>query len=117
MCIYRSNTKEFQISKSRSVQKTVYVLVIVIKTGKAIRTWPSKDDTGRILQFISLFMACGEAKISKELLGHRFEYLTLDASIPPNIKSKNNDISKKREKQVLALLEVFPEIDLDDRQL
>lgn len=43
-------------------------------------------------------MACGEAKISKELLGHRFEYLTLDASIPLNIESKNNDISKKKEK-------------------
>lgn len=53
-------------------------------------------------------MACGEAKISKELLGHRFEYLTLDASIPLNIESKNNDISKKKRKIGSSTFGSFP---------
>ncbi|CAH1429293.1 unnamed protein product [Lactuca virosa] len=117
-CAFIDSTPKDSRSQSQDlIQKTVDVLALVIKTGKAISTWPSKDDTGRILEFISHFVACGEAKISKELLGQIFEYLTLDASIPPNIESKNNDICKKREKEVLALLEVVPETDWDDRYL
>lgn len=96
------------------IQNTVDVLAIVLETSKTQPEiiWPSKDDIGRILDFISHFVACGEAKISKEILTQTFEYLTLD-----NIESKSLDFLKNREKQVLALLEVVPETDWDDGYL
>ncbi|KAJ0479069.1 putative transcription factor WD40-like family [Helianthus annuus] len=93
-------------------QKTVDVLVLVLETNKSIQpdtNWPSKDDIGHMLEFISHFVSCGEAKVSNEYLGQIFEYLILDASIPAN--------AKIREKEVLALLKVVPQTDWDDRHL
>lgn len=106
-------------------QKTVDVLVLVLETSKSVSTqtiqsdtmWPSKDDIGHILEFISNFVSCGEAKVSNELLGQIFEYLTLEASIPANVESKCVDLFKLREKEVLALLKVVPQTDWDDRYL
>ncbi|KAI3757517.1 hypothetical protein L6452_05057 [Arctium lappa] len=105
------------------IQNTINVLALVLETGNSISiraaqpdtSWPSKDDISRLLEFISHFVACGKAKVSSELLGQIFEYLTLEANIPPNIERESVDFFKRREKEVLALLEVVPETDWDDR--
>ncbi|GKA12539.1 vacuolar protein sorting-associated protein 8 [Tanacetum coccineum] len=105
------------------VQKTVDVLALIpvtisIRAIELDTSWPSKDDICHILDFISHFVACKELKVSKELLGQIFEYLILEAAyIPPNIESKTMESFKRREKEVLALLEVVPETDWDDRYL
>ncbi|KAI3830233.1 hypothetical protein L1987_04369 [Smallanthus sonchifolius] len=106
-------------------QKTVDVLVLVLEASKSVSTqtiqpdtiWPSKDDIGHILEFISHFVSCGEAKVSNELLGRIFEYLTLEACIPANVERECVDLFKIREKKVLALLKVVPQTDWDDRYL
>lgn len=107
------------------IQKIVDVLALVLKTAKAINirdiqsaiSWPSKDDTDHILDFIAHFVACGKAKVSKELLSQIFEYLTLEPNILPNVERKIENSFQKREKEVLALLEVVPETDVNFRYL
>ena len=101
----------FVDSRSESqhlIQNNVDVLAVVLEV-KTTSIWPSKDDRGRILEFISHFVACGDAKISKELLGEIFEYLTLENS--------ENIVKERREKEVLALLEAVPETDWEDGYL
>ncbi|KAL8227488.1 hypothetical protein R6Q57_015072 [Mikania cordata] len=100
-------------------QKIVDVLVLVLETSKSISIhpdtiWPSKDDIGYVLEFISHFVSRGEAKVTKELLGQIFEYLTLEAA---DVERKCVEFSKIREKEVLALLVVVPQTDWDDKHL
>lgn len=117
--------KDFTSQNQDLIQKTVDALALVLETSTSISiqttqlntVWPSKDDIGHMLEFISHFVSCGEAIISSELLGQIFEYLTSEANIPANVKRKSVDSLKIREKEVLLLLEVVPETEWDDRYL
>ncbi|XP_043698874.1 vacuolar protein sorting-associated protein 8 homolog isoform X2 [Telopea speciosissima] len=73
--------------------------------------WPSKKDMGHLLEFIAYFVACKRATVSKNVLNHIFEFLTLDDNSSPSVPGQKTEISKRREKQVLALLKVLPETD------
>ncbi|KAJ4978653.1 hypothetical protein NE237_009433 [Protea cynaroides] len=73
--------------------------------------WPSKKDMGFLLEFIAYFVACRRATVSKNVLNHIFEFLTLDDNISLSVPGQKTEISKRREKQVLALLKVLPETD------
>ncbi|KAK9068340.1 hypothetical protein SSX86_012451 [Deinandra increscens subsp. villosa] len=124
--LHESRVEKDSTSQSQDLtQKTIDALVLVLEISKSnsIQTsqpdiiWPSKDDTGHILEFVSHFVSCGEAKVSNELLGQIFEYLILEASIPANDERKHVDLFKIREKEVLALLEVVPQTDWDYRYL
>lgn len=72
--------------------------------------WPSKKDIGHIYEFVAYYVACKRANVSKSILSQIIEYLTSENNYPPNV-STHHTISKRREKQVLALLEVVPETD------
>ncbi|PWA87262.1 Clathrin, heavy chain/VPS, 7-fold repeat-containing protein [Artemisia annua] len=122
--LHESAVEKDSASQSRDlVQKTVDVLALIpvtisIRAIELDTSWPSKDDICHILDFISHFVACKELKVSKELLGQIFEYLILEAAyVPPIVESKTTESFKRREKEVLALLEVVPETDWDDRYL
>ncbi|KAJ4963919.1 hypothetical protein NE237_023858 [Protea cynaroides] len=73
--------------------------------------WPSKKDIGFLLEFIAYFVACKRATVSTNVLNHIFEFLTLDDNISLSVPGKKTEISKRREKQVIALLKVLPETD------
>lgn len=77
---------------------------------RLVETWPSEKDAGCIFEFIARYVACGRAKVSGNILSHILEYLTLDAGIS---SVHTIESSKRREKQLLALLEVVPETDWD----
>ncbi|XP_062091293.1 uncharacterized protein LOC133797417 [Humulus lupulus] len=120
------STKEENIlteSQNLLVQHTVDALVHILEKGisQADRTsgddegsaeeWPSAKEIGHLFEFIAHYVACGRAKVSKEVLNKILEYLTLE-----NLQSSasaHSRISKQREKQVLALLKVVPETDWD----
>ncbi|XVF33081.1 hypothetical protein REPUB_Repub17cG0137500 [Reevesia pubescens] len=80
---------------------------------KSIEAWPSKKDMGYLFEFIAYYVACGRAKISKTVLNQILEYLTLENNSPQSVSTITTETSKRREKQLLALLEVVPETDWD----
>jgi len=79
----------------------------------SVEEWPSKKDIGYIYEFIAYYVACRRANVSKSVLSQILEYLTSENTFPPNV-STHRIISKRREKQVLALLEAVPETDWND---
>jgi hypothetical protein len=103
--------------KTNLVQKLVNALSLILGEEDAAMSdddrlkdsWPSKDDIGHVFDFIAYYVSLGMANVSKAILSHILEYLTTMSEID----LQNNDFSKKREKQVLALLEIVPEADWD----
>ena len=73
--------------------------------------WPSKKDIDHLFEFIAFYVACGKANVSRTVLSQILEYLTSENNFPPSSVSKDGVTSKRREKQVLGLLEVVPETD------
>ncbi|KAF3439788.1 hypothetical protein FNV43_RR18066 [Rhamnella rubrinervis] len=78
----------------------------------SVGNWPSKKEIGHLFEFIAYYVACGRAKVSKSVLSQILEYLITENNFPPSA-SAYTITSKRREKQVLALLEVVPETDWD----
>lgn len=112
-------------SQDSLVQNTIDTLIHIIskdvpqKDGSAssvdpgsVVAWPSKKDIDHLFEFIAFYVACGKANVSKAVLSQILEYLTSENNFPSSV-SGDNMISKRREKQVLGLLEVVPETDWD----
>ncbi|XP_071726434.1 uncharacterized protein [Rutidosis leptorrhynchoides] len=101
------------------IQKTVDVLAPVLESIKTQpdTDWPSKNDINHILDFVSHFIACEGVKVSNELLGQIFEYLILEANVPLNVETTSGEYFRRRENEVLALLDAVPETDWDYRCL
>lgn len=72
--------------------------------------WPSIKDTWCIFEFIAHYVACQRAKVSRDILIQILEYLTSEISTVP---AHTIESSKRRERQLLSLLEVVPETDWD----
>ncbi|GMI98953.1 vacuolar protein sorting 8 [Hibiscus trionum] len=113
-------------SETMFVQKTIEALVHVLDKNaprtdgsacnddtKSIKAWPSENDMGCLLEFIACYVACGRAKIPKTVLNQILEYLTSENNSSPSVSTMSTESSKRREKQLLALLEVVPESDWD----
>ncbi|KAF3945609.1 hypothetical protein CMV_028031, partial [Castanea mollissima] len=75
-----------------------------------IKEWPSKKDIGHMFEFIPYYVACKRANVSRSVMSQILEYLTSQNNFPTSVSS-HHITSTRREKQVLALLEVMPEID------
>ncbi|CAK9319230.1 unnamed protein product [Citrullus colocynthis] len=80
-----------------------------------VDNWPSKKDLIHLFDFVATYVACGKATASKDVVGLILEHLISNSNIPemasdflPRVTA-NSVHSRKREKQVLSLLEVVPE--------
>ncbi|KAA8523376.1 hypothetical protein F0562_009799 [Nyssa sinensis] len=112
-------------SQNLLVQKTVNALVHILETVNSrtdratnsddcgIEEWPSKKDIGHIFEFIAFYVSCKRASVSIGILSQIFEYFTSEINLPPSVSRQNIETLKRREKQVLALLEVVPETEWD----
>ncbi|GMI69544.1 vacuolar protein sorting 8 [Hibiscus trionum] len=113
-------------SETMLVQKTIDALVHVLNKNaprtdgsasdddpKSIEAWPSEKDKGYLFEFIAGYVACGRAKIPKTVLNQILEYLTSENNSSQSVSTMSTESSKRREKQLLALLEVVPETDWD----
>ncbi|OMO82357.1 hypothetical protein COLO4_23048 [Corchorus olitorius] len=80
---------------------------------ESLEAWPSKKDMGYLFDFIAYYVSCGRAKISKSVLNQIFEYLTLENNNPQSVYTGATETSKRREKQLLEILDVVPESDWD----
>ncbi|XP_015572370.2 vacuolar protein sorting-associated protein 8 homolog [Ricinus communis] len=76
-----------------------------------VEAWPSKKDIGNLFEFIAYHVACRKARVSGSVLSQILEYLTSESNFYASIHAHDIQTSKRREKQVLALLEVVPETD------
>ncbi|XP_071937451.1 uncharacterized protein [Coffea arabica] len=108
------------------VQKLVDVLSLILEAsyfqrgcstssddGSSLETWPSKKDAGHIIEFVTYYVACERAKVSRDILSQILEYLTSEISFSPSVSRQNIEIHKRREKQLLTLLEVVPDTEWD----
>ncbi|PPR88490.1 hypothetical protein GOBAR_AA32197 [Gossypium barbadense] len=113
-------------SETMLVQKTIGALVHVLgkntlqtdgvasyDDSEFIEAWPTKKDVGYLFEFIACYVACGRAKIPKTVLNQILEYLTSVNDSSQSVSTMSTERSKRREKQLLALLEVVPETDWD----
>ncbi|KAK9279894.1 hypothetical protein L1049_013577 [Liquidambar formosana] len=78
---------------------------------KSLEVWPSKKDIGHLFEFVAYYVACKRANITRSVLSQILEYLTSENNLPSNVSPQNIVALKRREKQVLALLEVVPETE------
>lgn len=108
------------------VQKVVDVLADILdssyfQTGSSISSddinsteiWPSKKDAGHMYDFTAYYVACGRANVSNNILTQILEYLTSEINISHSLSGQTTEIIKRREKQLLALVEVVPETRWD----
>ncbi|KAL3830545.1 hypothetical protein ACJIZ3_019347 [Penstemon smallii] len=79
----------------------------------SIEIWPSKKDVGHIYDFIAYYVAYGRANVSREILSQILEYLSSDVYNSYNTPCDTIEIIKRREKQLLSLLEVVPDTHWD----
>lgn len=111
-------------SQSSLVQNTVNALVHIIEVDisqadrsagnddvRSLEAWPSKKDIGHMFEFIAFYIACKRADVSRSVLSQILEYLTSENNLPSSVSSKDIKASKRKETQVLALLDVVPETD------
>lgn len=106
------------------VQNTVNALIQILDVCQKNRSsgssdigsldlWPSKKDMGHLFEFIAYYVACKRANVSKIVLSQILDYLTLENNLAQSSSKESAGTLKRREKQVLALLEVAPEKDWD----
>ncbi|KAJ7963418.1 vacuolar protein sorting-associated protein 8-like [Quillaja saponaria] len=105
------------------VQNTVDALIHILDKGISrtditasvddaglVKDWPSKKDIGHLFEFIAYYVALQRANVSNNILRQMLEFLTSEDNVTPSV-SVHGSAPKRREKQVLALLEVLPEAD------
>lgn len=108
------------------VQKVVDVLADILdgsyfQTGSSINSddinsreiWPSKKDAGHMYDFTAYHVACGRANVSNKILTQILEYFTSEINISQSLSGQTTEIIRRREKQLLALVEVVPETRWD----
>lgn len=78
-----------------------------------LEIWPSKKDVSHMYDFIAYYVAYGQAKVSRDILSQILQYLTSEINILDTMSEKTTDIYKRREKQLLSLIQVVPETQWD----
>lgn len=108
------------------VQRVVDILAGILDAGyfmsdspvcstetNSVEVWPSKEDVGHMYDFIAYYVAYGKATVSKDILSQIIQYLTSEANISDTLSEKMTGIFRRREKQLLSLIQVVPETQWD----
>ncbi|KAG9455232.1 hypothetical protein H6P81_008136 [Aristolochia fimbriata] len=77
----------------------------------SLEVWPSKNDIGHMLEFVSYLVSCKGAMVSKSLLDRILEYLTSECDPLSDGSTQMTEIGRRREKQVLTLLKGVSQTD------
>ncbi|KAK6123625.1 hypothetical protein DH2020_042624 [Rehmannia glutinosa] len=78
-----------------------------------VEVWPSKKDVDHMYEFIAYCVTFEEANVSRDILSQIFKYLTSEVNKLDTASEKTIEILKRREKQLLSLLQVVPETHWD----
>ncbi|KAL0375716.1 UNVERIFIED_CONTAM: Vacuolar protein sorting-associated protein 8 [Sesamum calycinum] len=77
-----------------------------------VEVWPSKKDVGHMFDFIAYYIAHEQAKVPRDILSQILEYLTSEINLS-DMSGTTIEVFKRRERQLLSLLQVVPETDWD----
>ncbi|KAK6114959.1 hypothetical protein DH2020_007228 [Rehmannia glutinosa] len=77
-----------------------------------VEVWPSMKDVDHMYEFIAYCVTFEEANVSRDILSQIFKYLTSEIN-KLDTSEKTIEILKRREKQLLSLLQVVPETRWD----
>lgn len=109
--------------KNILLQRIVNLLIIILNVESneirsfqvdengIIESWPLKKDVDHIIEFIASFIASKRVTVSGNVLKYILEYLTSD--LPLSVDPSPRNEASQREKQVLSLLKVVPQMDWD----
>ncbi|PIN18586.1 hypothetical protein CDL12_08740 [Handroanthus impetiginosus] len=78
-----------------------------------VKIWPSKKDIHHMYDFVAHYVSYEQANVSRDILSQILEYLTSEVNISDASSEKTVEILKRREKQLLLLLQVVPETQWD----
>ncbi|KAK6121136.1 hypothetical protein DH2020_045124 [Rehmannia glutinosa] len=78
-----------------------------------VEVWPSMKDVDHMYEFIAYCVTFEEANVSRDILSQIFKYLTSEVNKLDTASEKTIEILKRREKQLLSLLQVVPETHWD----
>ncbi|KAL1535637.1 vacuolar protein sorting-associated protein 8 [Salvia divinorum] len=108
------------------VQRVVDILAGILDAGyfmsdspvcstetNSVEVWPSKEDVSHMYDFIAYYVAYGKATVSKDILSQIIQYLTSEVNILDTLSEKTTDIFRRREKQLLSLIQVVPATQWD----
>ncbi|KAL0454931.1 UNVERIFIED_CONTAM: Vacuolar protein sorting-associated protein 8, partial [Sesamum latifolium] len=77
-----------------------------------VELWPSKKDVAHMFDFIAYYIAHEQAKVPRDILSQILEYLTSEINLS-DMSGMTIEVFKRRERQLLSLLQVVPETDWD----
>ncbi|KAK4406644.1 Vacuolar protein sorting-associated protein 8 [Sesamum angolense] len=77
-----------------------------------VEVWPSKKDVGHMFDFIAYYIAHEQAKVPRDILSQILEYLTSEINLS-DMSGTTIEVFKRRERQLLSLLQVVPGTDWD----
>ncbi|KAK6114972.1 hypothetical protein DH2020_007241 [Rehmannia glutinosa] len=78
-----------------------------------VEVWPSMKDVDHMYEFIAYCVTFEEANASRDILSQIFKYLTSEVNKLDTASENTIEILKRREKQLLSLLQVVPETRWD----
>ncbi|KAM7277027.1 hypothetical protein ACFE04_018893 [Oxalis oulophora] len=79
--------------------------------GVDVGSWPSKKDISHLFDFITYYVACGRSTVSKSVLGQILDWITSETDAQQGVSKHRTEKHRRREKQLLSLLQVVPETD------
>uniref|UniRef100_A0A2P2L9D6 Uncharacterized protein MANES_01G240000 n=1 Tax=Rhizophora mucronata TaxID=61149 RepID=A0A2P2L9D6_RHIMU len=110
--------QENKTAESQNVllQKTIDALVQIItkdtsQEDESAGAFPSNKVVGDVFEFITYYIACKKAHVSNSMLNQILEFMMSESNSTLSTHTQMVEISKKREKQVLAVLQVVPVTD------
>ncbi|KAL0413068.1 UNVERIFIED_CONTAM: Vacuolar protein sorting-associated protein 8 [Sesamum radiatum] len=77
-----------------------------------VELWPSKKDVAHMFDFIAYYIAHEQAKVPRDILSQILEYLTSEINLS-DMSGTTIEVFKRRQRQLLSLLQVVPETDWD----
>lgn len=107
------------------LQRTVDVLVDLIgesspsnepnveDEAKSLEVWPTKKHIGYLFEFIAYYVVHQRCMVSRMVICQVLEYFASENFVPTDLSKNKIEILKKREKQVVSLLEVVPRDEWD----
>lgn len=73
-----------------------------------VEVWPSRKDVCLMYDFIAHYVAHEQANVSRDILSKILEYLTSEINTSNIQSGKTVEIIKRREKQLLSLIQAVP---------
>ncbi|CAM8890178.1 unnamed protein product [Rhodiola kirilowii] len=94
-------------------QSSISIKPYVEDETKSLDVWPTKKDVGYLFEFIAHYIVHQRCSMSRTVICQILEYLASESIVSTDLSKNEIKVLKKREKQVLSLLEIVPRAEWD----